>query len=165
MTGDWSHLSWLNTLLVIVLRDLFWFTDHAPSREYQRVVTMDFGLFAVLHTVEKFWPWLLFEVKKSCKNPLDDQNETIFETMASIIASPGQEFPKKLPALPLIEHPALRKSEDNNTAGLQIRGSSREESKAVLEELDDALPPLKRRIKQKALHRHSRVLTWPLGKH
>ena len=83
--------------------------------------------------------------------------------MASVIASPGQEFPKKLPALPLIEHPALRKSEDN-TADLQIRGSSREESKAVLEELDDALPPLNRR-KQKALHGHSRVLTWPLGKY
>ena len=84
--------------------------------------------------------------------------------MASVIASPGQEFPKKLPALPLIEHPALRKSEDN-TADLQIRGSSREEGKAVLEELDDALPPLNRRIKQKALRGHSRVLTWPLGKY
>lgn len=84
--------------------------------------------------------------------------------MASVIASPRQEFPKKLPALPVIEHPALRKSEDNNT-DLQIRGSSREESTAVLEELDDALPPLKRRIKQKALQGHSRVLTWPLGKY
>lgn len=82
--------------------------------------------------------------------------------MASVIASPRQEFPKKLPALPVIEHPALRKSDDNN-AGLQIRGSSREESKAVLEELDDALPPLDRRIKQKTVQGHSRVLTWPLG--
>ena len=116
----------------------------------------------MLHTVERFWPWLLLEVKKSCKNSLCDQNETIVESMASAIASPRQEFPKKLPVLPLIEHPALRKSEDNN-ADLQIRGSSREESKVVLEELDDALPPLKRRIKQKALQGHSRVLTWPLG--
>lgn len=84
--------------------------------------------------------------------------------MASVIVSPRQEFPKKLPALPVIEHPALRKSEDNNT-DLQIRGSSREEGTAVLEEPDDALPPLKRRIKQKALQGHSRVLTWPLGKY
>jgi len=82
--------------------------------------------------------------------------------MAGVIAPPRQEFPKKLPALPVIEHPALRKSEDHN-ADLQIRGSSREENKAVLEELDDALPPLNRRIKQKAVQGHSRVLTWPLG--
>lgn len=82
--------------------------------------------------------------------------------MASVIASPRKEFPKKLPTLPVIEHPALRKSEDNN-AVLQIRGSSREESKAVLEELDDALPPLDSRIKQKTPQGHSRVLTWPLG--
>ena len=84
--------------------------------------------------------------------------------MASVIASRRKEFPKKLPALPVIEHPALQKSDDNN-AGLQIRGSSREESKAVLEELDDALPPLDRRIKQKTVQGHSRVLTWPLGKY
>jgi len=84
--------------------------------------------------------------------------------MADVIASPRQEFPKKLPALPVIEHPALRKSEGNVNADLQIRGSSREDSKAVLEELDDALPPLNRRVKQKALQGHSRVLTWPLGK-
>ena len=84
--------------------------------------------------------------------------------MASLIASPRREFPKKLPALPVIEHPALRKSEDNK-AGLQIRGNSREESKAVLEDLDDALPPVDRRIQQKTLQGHSRVLTWPLGKH
>ncbi|KAL9984668.1 hypothetical protein ACROYT_G006991 [Oculina patagonica] len=73
-----------------------------------------------------------------------------------------QEFPKKLPALPVIEHPALRRSEDNN-ADLQIRGSSREANIAVLEEINDALPPLKRRIKEQALQGHSRVLTWPLG--
>lgn len=83
--------------------------------------------------------------------------------MASVISSPRQEFPKKLPALPVIEHPALRRSEDNN-ADLQIRGSSREANIAVLEEINDALPPLKRRIKQQALQGHSRVLTWPLGK-
>lgn len=82
--------------------------------------------------------------------------------MASVIASPRQEFAKKLPALPVIEHPALRRSEDNGE--LQIRGSSREERTTVLEEGNDALPPLNRRIKQQAWQGHSRVLTWPLGK-
>lgn len=84
--------------------------------------------------------------------------------MASVIASPRQEFPKKLPALPVIEHPALRRSSEDNNAELQIRGSSREQNSAVLEEVNDALPPLKRRIKQQAQQGHSRVLTWPLGK-
>lgn len=83
--------------------------------------------------------------------------------MATVISSPRQEFSKKLPALPVIEHPALRRSELNN-ADLEIRGSSREENTEVLEEGDDALPPLKRRIKQQPLQGHSRVLTWPLGK-
>lgn len=82
--------------------------------------------------------------------------------MTSLIASPRQEFPKKLPALPVIEHPALRRSDDNN-ADLQIRGSSREESTTVLEELPDALPPLKTRINQQVSQGHSRVLTWPIG--
>ena len=83
--------------------------------------------------------------------------------MTSLIASPRQEFPKKLPALPVIEHPALRRSDENN-ADLQIRGSSREESTSGLEDIRDALPPLKRRAKQQISQGHSRVLTWPLGK-
>ena len=82
--------------------------------------------------------------------------------MTGLIASPRQELPKKLPALPVIEHPALRRSDENN-ADLQIRGNSREESTSGLEEIHDALPPLKRRIKQQASQGHSRVLTWPIG--
>lgn len=83
--------------------------------------------------------------------------------MASVIASPRQDFSKKLPALPVIEHPALRRSEENNDV-LQIRGNSREAT-ADFEEENESLPPLKRRINQQARQGHSRVLTWPLGKH
>ena len=82
--------------------------------------------------------------------------------MTCLIASPRQELPKKLPALPVIEHPASRRSDENN-AVLQIRGNSREESTAGLEEIHNALPPLKTRIKQQASQGHSRVLTWPIG--
>lgn len=85
------------------------------------------------------------------------------QKMTSLVASPRQEFPKKLPALPVIEHPALRRSDENN-ADLQIRGNSREESTSGLEDVRDALPPLKRRTKQQISQGHSRVLTWPLGK-
>lgn len=55
-------------LLVIMLRDLFWFTGHVNYQELLTTGYHGFGLFAVLHTVERFWPWPLFEAKKSCKN-------------------------------------------------------------------------------------------------
>lgn len=80
--------------------------------------------------------------------------------MADVIASPRQDLPKKLPALPVIEHPALRRSEENDL--LQIRGNSREAT-AIFDEGDDCLPPLRRRTSQQGRQGHSRVLTWPLG--
>lgn len=83
--------------------------------------------------------------------------------MTSFIASPRQEYPQKLPALPVIEHPASRRSGDNNAELLQIRGNSREESTSGLDDVRDALPPLKRKVKQQAWQGHSRVLTWPIG--
>lgn len=81
--------------------------------------------------------------------------------MADVIASPRQDLPKKLPALPVIEHPGLRRSEENNDL-LQIRGNSREAT-AIVEEGNDSLPPLRRRTSQQGRKGHSRVLTWPLG--
>ena len=82
--------------------------------------------------------------------------------MAAVIASPRQDLPKKLPALPVIEHPGLRRSEENNDL-LQIRGNSREAT-AIVDEGNDSLPPLRRRPSQQGRKGHSRVLTWPLGR-
>ncbi|XP_068744261.1 EF-hand calcium-binding domain-containing protein 6-like isoform X1 [Montipora capricornis] len=78
----------------------------------------------------------------------------------SLIAPPRQEFPNKLLALPVIEHPGLRlPSAAENNARLQIRGNSREGSTV---QAHDSLPPLRRRTETKA-PKHSRVLTWPIG--
>lgn len=82
--------------------------------------------------------------------------------MADVIASPRQDLPKKLPALPVIEHPGLRRSEENNDL-LQIRGNSREAT-TIVDEGNDSLPPLRRRTSQQGRKGHSRVLTWPLGR-
>ncbi|KAM7438381.1 hypothetical protein ABFA07_012094 [Porites harrisoni] len=82
--------------------------------------------------------------------------------MTSLITSPRQEFSKKLPALPVIEHPSSRRTDDNNV-DLQIRGSSREENSSALQESHGPLPPLKRRTRQRVSQGHSRVLTWPIG--
>ena len=82
--------------------------------------------------------------------------------MTSLITSPRQEFSKKLPALPVIEHPSSRRTDDN-TVDLQIRGSSREENSSALQESHGPLPPLKRRTSQRVSQGHSRVLTWPIG--
>ena len=82
--------------------------------------------------------------------------------MTSLITSPRQEFSKKLPTLPVIEHPSSRRTDDNNF-DLQIRGSSRDENSSALQESHGPLPPLKRRTSQRVSQGHSRVLTWPIG--
>lgn len=81
--------------------------------------------------------------------------------MTSLIASPRQELQSQLPSLPVIEHPALRiHSAGEDNAKLQIRGTSREGNTFDSAQINGPLPQLRRRTKP---HKHSRVLTWPIG--
>ena len=85
--------------------------------------------------------------------------------MSSVIASSAGPIPKKLPALPVIQHPALRRptAEVNE---LQIQGTSGQNGSHYSAGKGDEgpLPPLRSTWQPKQKPReHSRVLTWPMG--
>lgn len=85
--------------------------------------------------------------------------------MSTIVSSSTQGLPNKLPSLPVIEHPALRRLDTDN-AELRIQGSCRQDGVLSAGNLSDkkSLPPLRAgRKHRKRGKEHSRVLTWPTG--
>lgn len=87
--------------------------------------------------------------------------------MTSVISSQRETIVRKLPALPLIQHPSLTRL--GNKTELQVRGSSREDKLKQSVCINSSqsggngvLPPVKENNERKKKN-HSRVLTWPVG--
>ena len=87
--------------------------------------------------------------------------------MTTVISSQRENIPRKLPALPVIEHPSSRLG---NKSELQVRGSSRDDDKLGEDRHGNrsqtissgALPPVKGK-RERGKKNHSRILTWPFG--